>query len=161
MEVEAIRSMTIEEIIEQLERISGALREGFDECGRMIKEHPDNPIVLVAMEGLQKLCAVVASDIYATFGIDSGVAGCPGDNIAGNGTRGGDRLRPEWVKRAGLCRAWRHAMQVAGVMDRADLESAFAAEYTSRRKAEAEYERLRWRARKGPVKGAREADDGR
>jgi len=50
---------------------------------------------------------------------------------------------PEWVTRAKLVRYWRHAMQVAGEMDRASLETAFAAEYTSRWKAEKECARLR------------------
>lgn len=63
---------------------------------------------------------------------------------AGNGTRAGDgRRMPEWVTRAKLGIYWRHAMQVADGMDRADLESAFAAEYTSRWKAELECDRLR------------------
>lgn len=63
---------------------------------------------------------------------------------SGNGTRAGDGLRmPEWVTRAKLGVYWRHAMQVADGMDRADLENAFAAEYTSRWKAELECERLR------------------
>jgi len=67
-----------------------------------------------------------------------------GDNIAENGTCAGDgRRMPEWVTRAKLVRYWRHAMQVAGTMTRADLESAFACEYTSRWKAELECDRLR------------------
>lgn len=143
MEVEAIRSMTIEEIVEHLERISGALREGFDACGRVSKENPDNHIILVMMEGMQELCSIVASDLYATFGIGSGVAGGLGDGIAENGTRGKWRIIPEWVKRAKLCVYWRHAMQAAGVMDRAALETAFAAEYASRWRAEKECARLR------------------
>lgn len=172
MDVEAIRGMTIEEIIEHLKRISGALREGFDACRRESRAYPDNPVVLVAMEGMQQLYSVVASDIYATFGIDSGVAGRPGDDIAGhrtrgaadaengtrgaadagNGTRAGDgravRQPPTWVRRAKLVRYWRFAMQVAGTMTRENLESAFAAEYTSRWRAELECERLRDRLRK-------------
>ena len=143
MEVEAIRSMTIEEIIEHLKRISGSLREGFDACGRVSKENPDNHIILVMMEGMQELCSIVASDIYATFGIGSGTAGGLGDGIAENGTRGKGWRMPEWVTRAKLVRYWRHAMQAAGVMDRAALETAFAAEYTSRWKAEKECARLR------------------
>ena len=209
--MEAIRSMTIEEIIAHLKSISGAMRDGFNECGRMIKEHPDNQKVRVAMEGMQKLCASVAGYLYATFGIGSGVAGRPGDNIAGNGTRGkgrrpikwvsraklaeywrcpplgaskkdiealeadfasccalrlseravamkpdgaiiehaengtrvNGRRMPTWVRRAKLGVYWRHAMHVADGMTRADLESAFACEYTSRWKAELECVRLR------------------
>ncbi len=66
-----------------------------------------------------------------------------GDSGAENGTSGKGRIIPEWVTRAKLVRYWRHAMQAAGVMDRASLETAFAAEYTSRWKAEIEYARLR------------------
>ena len=63
---------------------------------------------------------------------------------SGNGTRAGDgRRMPEWVRRAKLVVYWRYATQVAGTMTRADLESAFACEYTSRWKAELECERLR------------------
>ena len=62
---------------------------------------------------------------------------------AGDGTRGKGLRMPEWVTRAKLGVYWRHAMQVADGMDRADLESAFACEYTSRWKAELECERLR------------------
>lgn len=68
----------------------------------------------------------------------------PGDNIAGHRTRAGDgRRMPTLVRRARLVRYWCHAMHVAGTMTRADLESAFAAEYTSRWKAELECARLR------------------
>lgn len=219
--MEAIRSMTIEEIIEHLKKISGALCDGYGECERMIKEHPGNHIVLGQMKGLQNVFAIMAGYLYDTFGIGPGVAGGLGDGIAENGTRGkgrrmpkwvtraklaeywrcpvagankkdiealeaefasccalrlsertvamkidgpiieqaengtrgaadaangtraGDgRRMPEWVTRAKLGVYWRHAMKVAGEMDRADLESAFAAEYTSRWKAELECARL-------------------
>lgn len=84
----------------------------------------------------------------------NGRIGRPGDNIAGHRTRGaadavdgkraGDgRRMPTWVRRAKLVVYWRYATQVAGTMTRAGLESAFAAEYTSRWKAELECERLR------------------
>ena len=69
--------------------------------------------------------------------------GTRGAEDAGSGTRGKGLRMPEWVTRAKLVRYWRHAMQVADGMDRADLENAFAAEYTSRWKAELECERLR------------------
>ena len=69
--------------------------------------------------------------------------GTRGAADAGNGTRGKGLRMPEWVTRAKLGVYWRHAMQVADGMDRADLENAFAAEYTSRWKAELECERLR------------------
>ena len=73
--------------------------------------------------------------------------GTRGAANAGDGTRAGDgravRRMPEWVTRAKLGVYWRRAMQVADGMDRADLENAFAAEYTSRWKAELECERLR------------------
>ena len=70
--------------------------------------------------------------------------GTRGAGDAGDGTRVGDgRRMPTWVTRAKLGVYWRHAMQVAGTMTRADLESAFACEYTSRWKAELECERLR------------------
>ena len=141
--------MTIEEIIEHMKSISDALREGFDACGRLINENPNNRLVRVAMEGMQNLCASVALELYATFGIDSRVGGWlgrPGENIAGNrtrgaadagnGTRAGDgrtvRQMPKWVTRAKLDKYWRQAMQIADGLTRADLETAFAAEYTSR-----------------------------
>ena len=70
--------------------------------------------------------------------------GTRGAADAGDGTRAGDGQRmPEWVTRAKLVVYWRYATQVAGTMTRADLESAFACEYTSRWKAELECERLR------------------
>ena len=70
--------------------------------------------------------------------------GTRGAADAGDGTRAGDgRRMPTWVRRAKLVVYWRYATQVAGTMTRADLESAFACEYTSRWKAELECERLR------------------
>lgn len=126
MEVEAIRSMTIEEIIERLERLVSAMREGFDECGRMIKEHPDDQRVRVAMEGLQKLYASVAGYLYATFGIGSGVAGGLGDGIAGNRTRGKGRRPFKWVSRAKLAEYWRCPPLGVSKKDLEALERDFA-----------------------------------
>jgi len=73
-----------------------------------------------------------------------GENGTRGAADAGDGTRAGDgRRMPTWVRRAKLVVYWRYATQVAGTMTRADLESAFACEYTSRWKTELECERLR------------------
>lgn len=117
--MEAIRSMTIEEIIEHLKKISGAMREGFDECGRMIEEHPDDQRVRVAMEGLQKLCASVAGYLYDTFGIGPGVAGGPAMVSPGR--------RPfKWVSRAKLAEYWRCPAAGVSKKDLEALEADFA-----------------------------------
>ena len=80
---------------------------------------------------------------HRTRGAADAGNGTRGAADAGNGTRGNGPSMPTWVRRAKLVRYWRNAVQVAGTMTRADLESAFAAEYTSRWRAELECERLR------------------